>query len=135
MPDQPVRRDTSSDPSAPPERDPGAWAIAPGCVLLSCAGELDAATAPALAARLRERAEPAVIVDLTAVSFMDSTGLSILLNARLRYTRAERSLVVLCPDGPARRVLRLSGLEETLSVADSLGAAQETLARMGFDAG
>jgi anti-sigma B factor antagonist len=101
-------------------------------VLLSCAGELDAATAPALAERLRERTEPAVIVDLTAVSFMDSTGLSILLNARLRYTRAGRCLVVLCPDGPARRVLRLSGLEETLSVTDSLGAAQDTLQRMGF---
>lgn len=134
MSDKPVRVQTSQTPPAPAERDPGAWEVGPGCVLLPCAGELDAATAPALAARLRERDEPAVIVDLTAVSFMDSTGLSILLNARLRYTRAERNLIVLCPEGPARRVLRLSGLEETLSVVDSLGAAQATLARVGFPA-
>jgi anti-sigma B factor antagonist len=76
-----------------------------------------------VAQRLRAREEGTVIVDLTAVTFMDSTGLSILLNARRRYTAAGRTLLVLCPDGPARRVLRLSGLEETLSVCDSLGAA------------
>lgn len=108
-------------------RGPGLWLVRPGCALLACGGDLDAASAPAVARRLRERSEDRVIVDLTAVTFMDSTGLSILLNARRRYTAAGRTLVVLCPDGPARRVLRLTGLEETLSVSDSLGAALERL--------
>lgn len=99
------------------------WRIAPSCVLLACSGDLDSATAPVLRDAFTERDEPRVIVDLTAVDFMDSTGLSILLNARRRYLRAGKRMVVLCPDGPARRVMRLSCLESTLSVTDSLGAA------------
>ncbi len=103
------------------------WRIAPSCVLLSCSGELDASTAPQLREAFGQRTEPRVIVDLTAIDFMDSTGLSILLNARRRHLRAGRRMVVLCPDGPARRILRLSCLEATLSVTDSLGAAVQRL--------
>lgn len=99
------------------------WIVAPSCVLLACSGDLDTVTAPSLRAAFAARNEPRVIVDLTAIDFMDSTGLSILLNARRRHMRAGRRLVVLCPDGPARRVLRLACLEETLGVTDSLGAA------------
>lgn len=99
------------------------WRVAPSCVLLACSGELDASTAPVLRAAFAERTEPRIIVDLTTIDFMDSTGLSILLNARRRHLRAGRRMVVLCPDGPARRILRLSCLEATLGVTDSLGAA------------
>jgi anti-sigma B factor antagonist len=99
------------------------WRVAPSCVLLACSGELDTSTAPVLREVFGQRTEPRVIVDLTAIDFMDSTGLSILLNARRRHLRAGRRMVVLCPDGPARRILRLSCLEATLCVTDSLGAA------------
>jgi anti-sigma B factor antagonist len=112
-----------SPPDTPVPFAVSTWLVAPSCVLLACSGELDTTTAPALVAALATREEPRVIVDLAAIDFMDSTGLSILLNARRRYLRAGRRLVVLCPDGPARRVLRLACLEETLSVTDSLGAA------------
>jgi anti-sigma B factor antagonist len=103
------------------------WRVAPSCILLACSGELDASTAPTLRDAFGQRTEPRVIVDLTAIDFMDSTGLSILLNARRRHLRAGRRMVVLCPDGPARRIMRLACLEGTLCVVDSLGAAIDRL--------
>src|SRR5437588_11158032 len=64
--------------------------------VLTVTGELDLATSPALEAQL-ERASSGpdlVILDLRGVSFMDSTGLSLLVKAQRRAQESQRQLAV-----------------------------------------
>ena len=82
-------------------------------VVLTVRGEIDMATAPRLRAAL-ERAAGAAggAVDLRAVEFMDSTGLSALVAAHQALAR----LVIVCPPGPGRRALEVSGLMSLLEI-------------------
>jgi anti-anti-sigma factor len=89
-------------------------------------GELDMATADELALQVREYAASTggsvVVLDLSAVSFMDSSGLDPLLRAHASLASQDRLLFLRSP-GPA--VLRL------LRILDSLGTiplVRQTLA-------
>lgn len=97
--------------------------------IVVCRGELDAATAPGLRDVLAGIEEDDVLVDLCDTTFVDSTGLSTLLNALRRLTREERRLVVVCPSGAVRRTLRLTHLVDTLRVAEDRPGALRSLAR------
>jgi anti-sigma B factor antagonist len=82
-------------------------------VLVRVAGEVDAATAPALSAQLERAVEwnsGDVMVDLAGVTFFDSTAVRALLRARTGLTARGRRLVVSDPAPNARRVLELTGL-------------------------
>lgn len=96
----------------------------PHC-LLACRGEIDMATVTQLRDAIASLEPGDVIVDLSGTSFMDSTGLSALLDARL--ARQEHLLVVVCPAGPVRDVFRLTALIETLNVVDNRTAAERML--------
>ena len=85
-------------------------------------GELDIASAPGVESRLLEveRGEPArVILDLTAVRFIDSTGLSMIINADGRARRGGRRLTIVSGEGVPRRILRTVGLHDRLDVVAS----------------
>lgn len=87
--------------------------------ILRLDGELDVLTAPRLTARLDDAVRQGrgeVIVDLSAVDFIDSAGLHVLLNAQRRLIRLSRRLRVICQPGPVRRVFELARLVETLGV-------------------
>ena len=93
-------------------------------------GELDAASALGLAGPLTDIAndgDGAVVLDLSELSFMDSTGMSVLLNARRRLTRQGRQLLVVCPSGPVMRLFELTSLIDTLRVHPSKDAALASL--------
>jgi anti-sigma B factor antagonist len=99
--------------------------------MLVLRGELDLRTVPTLREHLADalaRDEGAVVVDLTDVGFIDSTGLAALLNALRRLTRAGRRLLLACADGPVLRMLRLTRLDSTFSVHESADAALDALA-------
>lgn len=91
--------------------------------IVACSGELDLSTSPQLDDALAGLDGSDIITDLTDVSFMDSTGVSVLVRHMRRLTDAGRRFVVICPDGVPRRVLSLTGLEETLNVCDSRAEA------------
>jgi anti-sigma B factor antagonist len=97
--------------------------------LLRLDGELDLRTVPQLRLRLAEtmQAKGGVVVDLTAVTFIDSTGLAALLNALRRLTRVHRRLLLVCGDGPVLRMLRLTRLDGTFTLCESGEAAFRTL--------
>ena len=105
-------------------------------VILSVGGEVDLATAPQLHAKLVEVVEVggagSVVVDLTPTTFMDSTGLGVLLATRRRARAAGRSIRLACPEGPVLRVLRLTGVVSAFSVYGSLA---EAVAAQDADAG
>ena len=88
-----------------------------GAQVLEVSGELDAASAPALRERLAEvatRGGGPVVMDLSVLRFIDSTGLSVLLNTKRRLTRRGRGFAVVCPPGHVRRILEVTKLIETL---------------------
>jgi anti-sigma B factor antagonist len=92
-------------------------------------GELEVTSALALATRfgevVEERSGP-VIVDLCDLSFMDSTGLNVLLTAFRRLRKRGRAMAIVCPPGPVRRVFELTRMLETLSVCDDRERAMAT---------
>ena len=82
-------------------------------------GELDLSSAPELEAEL-ERAwqsqVEAVIVDLRAVSFMDSTGLRVILNANQTARAKDVQLAIVDGSDQVRKLFDLTGVSETLTV-------------------
>ena len=90
-----------------------------GYELLTVEGELDIATAPRMIAALNEAiadmAAP-LVVDLTNVVFMDSTGLALLMNARRRVVRLGQGFAIVCPSGPISRVFEIADMVESLRV-------------------
>jgi anti-anti-sigma factor len=79
-------------------------------------GELDIATAPELVellARVRHHGH-AVVLDLAEITFMDSTGLTTLMDAYRQAQRDGWSFAVRRPSPPVRRVFELAGVERLL---------------------
>ena len=79
-------------------------------------GELDIATAPELVdllARLRHHGH-AVTLDLAEVTFMDSTGLTTLMDAHLQAQENGWSFSVRRPSAAVRRVFELAGVGRIL---------------------
>ena len=91
-------------------------------------GELDAYDAPKLTEAFSELARDArVVVDLGAVSFLDSTALGVVVRAvREIEERGDDSRVVL-PRGTARRIFEITTLDSVLPVVESRAQALEAL--------
>jgi anti-sigma B factor antagonist len=90
-------------------------------VVLTVSGELDLSSAPELERALAEsgagRAQR-VVIDLAQLTFMDSTGVSVLVRAKQEADAAGRVLAVRHPNGQVRRLLELVGLLGRLDVED-----------------
>jgi anti-sigma B factor antagonist len=90
-----------------------------GYELLAVEGEIDIATAPRMIAALNEvlaEIESPLVVDLSSVVFMDSTGLALMMNARRRVTRRGQGFAIVCPPGPIARVFEIADMMETLRI-------------------
>ena len=93
--------------------------MADGIEFVAVEGEIDIATSPRLISVLNDavaRSEYPIVVDLTKVGFMDSTGLALLLNAHRRVVRRGHGFSVICPPGPLQRVFEVTDMVETLQV-------------------
>lgn len=89
-------------------------------------GELDISSAATVESRLMEleQREPGRLwLDLRRVSFIDSTGLSMIINADGRARKAGRRLTIVSGDGVPRRILRTVGLEDRLDVVEDMPTA------------
>ena len=95
--------------------------------VLALEGELDVRTATEGHKRLLQLDLPPggrLVVDLGAVTFMDSTGIRLLLQARAHAARCGASFVIVRGPEHVMRVLQLVGLDEQLDiVAPRQGAA------------
>lgn len=82
-------------------------------------GELDLAVVDELERVLRSAAAPTVILDLRDVTFIDSSGLSVIVtfHRRARST-GERFALVVKRSSPVYRLLELCGLAQTLTIID-----------------
>lgn len=89
-------------------------------------GELDISSAASVESRLlelEERNPERLVLDLRRVSFIDSTGLSMIINADGRARKGGRRLTIVSGDGVPRRILRTVGLEERLDVQTEMPEA------------
>ena len=98
--------------------EPEFWVLSEqegGGFVLSLYGELDAASAPLLEKqikRLQWSAAPAIVIDLSGLDFVDSTGLHVLIRA---FKRApEGQLTLLRGSRNVHRVFELTGMDALL---------------------
>jgi anti-sigma B factor antagonist len=87
-------------------------------LVLHARGEIDINSVGALERALEGSAAESVsevVVDLTEVDFMDSTGLTALLTAK---RNGVPGLALVCPPGPVRRVLEVAGFNRLLPIRD-----------------
>lgn len=103
-----------------------------GIEVVELHGEHDLGTLPQVREAFEAAAsgENALIIDLSSASFVDSSILGAVLDARRLAGEAERGFAVAC-DGaaePVRRVLEVTGLAEELPVHPTREAALSALA-------
>jgi anti-sigma B factor antagonist len=104
-----------------------------GAVRVVVEGELAGSSAYALDAALRKleaSRQPAwLVLDLSALGFIDSAGLARLLAAHRRAKREGRRLIVVEGTGAVRRLIALTALDQQLEVfADADAATAAVLA-------
>jgi anti-anti-sigma factor len=86
-------------------------------------GELDISNVEKFEQDLMELEQPRpplVVLDLRAVRFIDSTGLSLLLNADARARRQSRHVTIVSGSGAAKRIMRTVALDQILDVQTDL---------------
>ena len=94
-----------------------------GRVVVAVSGEVDLATVPQLRAALRDALATAageLWLDLSATTFMDSSGLHAVFDGQTRATALGRRLAIALPPGPVRRLFELTGYSERFAVHDAL---------------
>lgn len=97
-----------------------------GVAVVAVRGEIDVATAPALRMALvakEEAGESVVVVDLTAVTFMDSTALGVLVGGHRRLGEAGSVLRLVVTEARVRKVLEITGLIDVFEIFDTVAAA------------
>jgi anti-sigma B factor antagonist len=85
-------------------------------------GEVDALTAPQLGRRLlglAEEGKTRVVVDLSHVTFLDSTGIGVLVNALRQLRMRKGALVLVCPTERILRPFQITGLVGHLRIFNS----------------
>jgi anti-sigma B factor antagonist len=101
--------------------------------LFGLGGTLDIATSPTLRAALLEAADRAnheIVVDLTQLEFLDSTGLGALIGAHKRAAEHGGSVRLVAHEGQILRLLRITGLLDVFAVYPSVEAALGDDARL-----
>jgi anti-sigma B factor antagonist len=89
------------------------------------AGDIDIRTAPALRERLGELvgAGQVVVVDLSAVEFLDSSGLGAFVGAANALRAAGGSLRLACPRPHVQKIFRISRLAEVIPIHEDVASA------------
>lgn len=82
---------------------------------LTVSGEIDAHTAPSLAAAI-DAAGDSVTIDLAGVEFVDSSGLRVLIDAHQRLAEQGGGLTIASPSGAVTRLFEISGVDDYLSI-------------------
>jgi anti-anti-sigma factor len=92
-----------------------------GLVHVVLRGELDLSTVAKVQDELRrveESSPPVVVLDLSKLTFLDSTGLRCLVTADQRARDEGRRVVLVRGPDPVQRVFSITRLEERLEMVD-----------------
>ena len=98
-----------------------------GWTVVSVAGEVDVATAPALRTRLIDLVADGcrrLVVDLAWVDFIDSTGLGVLIGTLKRIRSHDGEMVLVMDDPRVSRIFDITGLHQVFTIVSSLNEVQ-----------
>jgi anti-sigma B factor antagonist len=96
-------------------------------LVIRVAGEIHATTAPEFSERLNDAiasGKTGIVLDMTAVEFIDSTGLSVLLNGLRRVTRVR---------GTVLRLFEITKLDSTFEILADCDEAIERVRQTAAD--
>jgi anti-anti-sigma factor len=97
-----------------------------GAAVVVVGGELDLATVETLRSVLArpEAQSDTLVLDLREVTFIDSSGLSVIVASHQKLRQAQgRFAVVVAQPSAVQRLFELCGLTEALTITDDLDAA------------
>jgi len=103
---------------------------AQGVPIVAVSGEVDVYDAPALRDGLTDllHEDGSVIVDLTEVGFLDSTGLGALVAARTAAQKCGASLPLVCTHQRILKLFTITGLDGVFTIHDTV---EDALAALG----
>ena len=90
-----------------------------GCAIVAASGDVDISTSPDLRealGRVVAEGNRAVVVDLSAVKFIDSTGLGVLIGTRRRTYDLRGSFSIVCENQRVLRLLDLTSLDKVFTI-------------------
>jgi anti-anti-sigma factor len=95
-----------------------------GLVHVALVGELDLSTVTKVQEELRKveaASPPTLVMDLSKLTFLDSTGLRCIITADERARQEGRRMVIVRGPDPVQRVFAITRLEERLEMVDDAG--------------
>jgi anti-sigma B factor antagonist len=89
-----------------------------GGPVVTVRGDVDMATADRLWAVIEQvlASSERLVIDLSATTFIDSTGLGLLVRAHGLVGQVRTAVVVRSPSDAARSLLRISGVDELITI-------------------
>lgn len=97
-----------------------------GCVVVELRGELDIYTSSILRERLIELIDEGarhVVVDLSQVEFLDSSGLGVLVGALKRLRTADGDLSLVVASDKLLKIFKITALDRVFPLHDTVEAA------------
>jgi len=91
--------------------------------VITVSGEVDLATSPDLDAAIiaaLDSGAGSLVVDLTDVSFMDSSGLGVIVRGLKRCREADKDLDLVITNERVLKVFGITGLDQVIPIHDSL---------------
>ena len=105
--------------------------------VIAVSGEIHVSTAPEFSRRLNAaiaKGKTAVVLDLTGTEFIDSTGLSVLLNGLRRVTRQRGRMALVCINPTVLRLFEITRLDSTFDIRRTRDEALQAV-RGGYEDG
>jgi anti-anti-sigma factor len=99
--------------------------------VLAASGEIHVSTAPELAERLSAAlaaGKTRLVLDFSEVEFIDSTGLSVLLNTLRSLTRSHGALSLVCTNPTVLRLFQITRRDATFDIVATRQEAQANVA-------
>ena len=103
--------------------------------VITVSGEIHVSTAPEFSRRLNAaiaRGKTGLVLDLTPTEFIDSTGLSVLLNGLRRVTRQRGRMALVCTNPTVLRLFEITRLDTTFDIHATREKALESV-RVGYN--
>jgi anti-sigma B factor antagonist len=97
-----------------------------GFIQIDVRGEVDVATAPVLREKLNEaidRGSSPIVLDLSTVTFIDSTALGVLIGAQERCQGRASELRIVASEPRIIKIFEITGLTDLFSIFPTIGEA------------
>ena len=104
--------------------------------VITVSGEIHVSTAPEFSRRLDAaiaRGKTGLVLDLTPTEFIDSTGLSVLLNGLRRVTRQRGRMVLVCTNPTVLRLFEITRLDTTFDIRATRDEALAAVRDSGYN--